>query len=132
MSDKLKKFLFREAILTLVVIVIGLIFFTTFLKDYYKPVYFIILAIVSILSAIFYRGLLKSMKYSTSKFISNFMLISGIKIMVYLVFLIYYVFTFKENAVNFLIVFLVLYLIYTFFDVYSLIVETKTNKKSVN
>lgn len=128
MGKEFKIFLIREAILTSIIIAIGFIIFSTFLKTYYLPVYFIILAVVSILTALFYWGLLKNSKENSVKFISNFMLYSGIKMIAYLVFITSYVFTFKEKATYFLIVFSVLYIIYTAFDVFLMYKNFKSNQ----
>jgi len=118
MGKDLKSFLIKEAILTSFIIIVGFVVFSTFLKDHYLPVYFIILAFISILTAVFHRGILKTKEDKSSKFIYSFMINSGIKMISYLVFIVSYVFIFKEKALNFLIIFLILYVIYTIFDVY--------------
>lgn len=128
MFSDLTKFIIKEAILTLTIIIVGFLLFSTVLKSYYLPVYFIILALVSVLSLVFYQRLHRIENAKSSTFISGFMLISGIKIMIYLIFIVTYVFLYKENAVKFLIVFFILYIIYTFFDIYILLKKMKSKK----
>jgi len=112
-----KTFLIRELILTALVSCIALIVFKTSLKEYYLPIFWGILALVAILSALFHYSVIQVKEKGVTKFSSRFMMVSGVKMIIYLVLIVSYVFSHPENATSFLISFFVLYLIYTVFEV---------------
>ena len=112
-----KKFLIKEAILTVSLGLVALILFQTVLKTYYHPVFWLNFFIIASLTGILHFSVLKVSKEGYSRFSSRFMMISGIKMMAYLVFILVYALFNTDHAKFFLITFLILYFIYTFFEV---------------
>ncbi|MGC9373570.1 MAG: hypothetical protein ACP5DQ_00835 [Bacteroidales bacterium] len=111
------KFLIKEAILTVSLGVIALILFQTVLSTYYHPVFWLNLFIIAVLTGILHFSILKVSTEGYSRFSSRFIMISGIKMMIYLVFIVLFALFNPDHAKFFLITFLILYFIYTFFEV---------------
>ncbi|MDK2977586.1 MAG: hypothetical protein PWP52_300 [Bacteroidales bacterium] len=121
------KFLIKEAILTVTLGLIALILFRTVLSTYYLPVFWLNLFIIAGLTGILHFSILKVSTEGHSRFSSRFIMISGIKMMIYLVFIVLYALFNPDHAKFFLITFLILYFIYTFFEV--LLILKFLNKK---
>lgn len=112
-----KNFLIKETILTVSLGLIALILFRTVLSSYYHPVFWLNLFIIAVLTGILHFSILKVSTEGHSRFSSRFIMISGVKMMIYLVFILLFAFLNPEKAKFFLITFLILYFIYTFFEV---------------
>lgn len=112
-----KKFLFQEFILTILIGFISQILFLTVLKNYYLPVFWILLATISILTGVLHYSNVKASNKKASKFATGFLMATGIKMMIYLVLITSYSFLFPEKAKVFLITFFILYMLYTMFEV---------------
>jgi hypothetical protein len=112
-----KKFLFLEILFTAVLSLVAYILFTTLLSEYYLPVFWILLGLIATLTAIFHYSIVQVQENQPARFSTRFMMITGIKMMVYLIFITAYAFMNPENAAKFLISFLVLYLLYTILEV---------------
>lgn len=111
------KFLIKEAILTVFLGLIALILFQTVLSTYYHPVFWLNLFIIAVLTGVLHFSILKVSTEGHSRFSSRFIMISGIKMMIYLVFIVLFALFNPGHAKFFLITFLILYFIYTFFEV---------------
>lgn len=116
-----KTFLIRELILTVLVSFIAIILFNAFLSDYYLPIFWVILALIAILTALFHYSIIQVKEKGVTKFSTRFMMVSGVKMIIYLALIVSYVFSNSEKATPFLISFFVLYLIYTVFEVILII-----------
>lgn len=123
----MKSFVIKSSILTLIVILLGAVIYSTLLKPFY-------LAILPLAVALFYIGtnlvhayLLKISLSSGSRFTSHYMAASFSKMFFYLAVAIVYAFINKEDAKIFLLNFLLLYIVYTTFEVveFSKIVRQK-------
>lgn len=113
----LKKFLFLELILTIFIGLLSLALFQTVLKNYYYPAFWLLLGVVSLLTGLFHYAIIHVNEKSSSKFSSRFMMATGLKMMLYLAFITSYALLNPHKAKVFLISFLILYLIYTVFEV---------------
>jgi len=116
-----RKFLIRELIFALIIAIISYVLFQTVLKEYYLPVFWLLFGIITIFTAVFHLSVLQVSDKSSAKFSSKFMMVSGIKMIVYLMLIVYYAFSFPEKAKTFLISFFILYLLYTVFEVFLII-----------
>ena len=123
----MKSFITKSSILTLLVLILGAVIYSTLLKPFY-------LAILPLAVALFYIGtnlvhayLLKISLSSGSRFTSHYMAASFSKMFFYLAVAIVYAFINKEDAKIFLLNFLLLYVVYTTFEVveFSKIVRQK-------
>jgi len=116
-----RKFLIRELIFALIIVIISYVLFQTVLKEYYLPVFWLLFGIITIFTAVFHLSVLQVSDKSSAKFSSKFMMVSGIKMIVYLMLIVYYAFSFPEKAKTFLISFFILYLLYTVFEVFLIV-----------
>lgn len=117
----LKKFILREIVFAVILGGISFVLFQTILKEYYLPVFWVLFALIFVLTTIFHFSVLQAGNRELSKFSSKFMMFSGLKMVIYLFIIVFYVFLFPENAKNFLISFFILYLAFTFFEVIQIL-----------
>ncbi|MFO7827642.1 MAG: hypothetical protein R6V23_03395 [Bacteroidales bacterium] len=113
-----KKFIIKEAFLTASIGVLALILFQTVLQSFYHPVFWLNLIVVAGLTGILHFSIIRVSDESHSKFSARFMMIAGIKMIAYLMFIVFYALLNPEHAKFFLITFLILYFIYTGFEVF--------------
>ncbi len=112
-----RNFIIREFVFSAILGLIAFVLFQTILKEYYLPVFWILFGIITVFTAVFHYSVLLVSEKETSKFTSKFMIVSGIKMIIYLIIIVYYAFSFPDKARIFLISFFVLYLLYTVFEV---------------
>jgi hypothetical protein len=78
-----------------------------------------------IVTALIHIVLVKSSEQSPRKFITNFMALSGAKLFVYLMVIVIYALLKGKAALGFVILFLVLYFLYSIFEVVTLLKHFK-------
>jgi len=115
----MKSFLIKSTTLTAIVFVIGVIFYSTFLKSYFIPVLPFAVLFFFIVTNLVHAYLLKISIKSGSRFTSQYMAVSFIKMFFYLAVAILFVFFNRETAKTFLLNFLLLYLVYTILEVFE-------------
>jgi general stress protein CsbA len=116
-----KFFLLREVILVIAIVIVSLIVFQTILKSYYIPEFWMLLAIIAVLTGFFHYSQLQIQDKQGSKFTNRFMMSSGIKMMVYLALITSYSFLNPSKAASFLISFFVLYILFTAFEIIHIV-----------
>jgi hypothetical protein len=121
MPDTFKKFVINILILSFIITAIGAVLFTGYLSKYYLPVFPYVLVFYLGLNILVFYVLLKSSQFRPARFVSNFMMMTGIKLFAYLAFLVIYVFSDKPHAVTFLLTFLILYVVFTVFEVVAVL-----------
>jgi len=126
MQESLKSILIKLSVFSTIIIIIGASLFSTVFAQYYLPVFPFLLALFIIITAVIHIMLIKIKKNEMAKFARYFMLALTIKIFVFLIFLVSYVFLDKENAVSFLITFLVLFIVFLFYEVIVLNISFKS------
>lgn len=122
-----KRFLIQELVFTALVAIMALALFNTILAKFYLPVFWGLIAIIAILTSVFHYSIIQIQDKGASKFATRFMMVSGIKMMIYLVFITAYAFIFPDKAKIFLISFFILYLLYTVFEVALIVRYLKKN-----
>lgn len=128
MLKRLKSFLYQGLLLTLVLVLAGYFLFTGALKKYYLDIFPFLILFIFCFTVAIHAILLRAGWKEQKNFVPRYLMVSGIKILVYLFFLILYMILKPENAVSFVLTFLALYLIYTFFEVFSILVVLKKNQ----
>lgn len=113
----MKKFFLQSTALTASVVATGAILYTTFLAEYYKPVLLFAVLFFFVATNIIHSFLLKIAVKSGSRFSSHYMAISFLKMFFYLLVAVIYALINREFAKIFLANFLMLYVIYTTFEV---------------
>lgn len=123
-----KKFLFQEFILTIAIGIVSLILFQTIFKNFYLPVFWVLLSIISILTGILHYSNVHASAKKASKFATGFLMATGIKMMIYLALITTYVLLNPEKASVFLISFFILYIAFTSFEVISILNHLRSKK----
>lgn len=128
MENNFSKFLKGLSTFTLVILGIGALLFLTLLQKYFLLVFPFVLIFYYISTLLLHRYMLKITRSDVSRFSFKFMMLSFLKMFIYIIFGVFYIIVDEENAVTFLIVYLILYVVYAVYEVRSvmkLINETK-------
>ena len=119
MKKKIQNFIRNILFLNLIIIILSfLIFKFTKIGDFYFSIFPILLFFFNIITIIFHYFQITGKE---KKFFQKFMLTSTIKLFIFLIFLIVYVFLNKENAIPFIVFYLILYFIFQIFEIISLL-----------
>lgn len=129
MNSHLKKFIVRGLIISLILLITGTVLFTTVLNDFFNVSHPLLLIVIFFTTVIFHRYLISHAEKDTRKFPAKFLGVSGIKMGFYLIIIIVYSILQREHAVSFLLCFIVLYLIFSVFEVISIVNYIKTGNK---
>jgi hypothetical protein len=113
----MKNFIVKSTFLTLIVFIFGAIIYSTIFEQFYRNILPVILIFFYFITNLVHAYLLKIADQSGSRFTSKYMATSFLKMFFYLVVAIVYAITNKEEAKIFLINFLLVYFIYTIFEV---------------
>lgn len=120
----IKKILILTAILALVMAIAFVV-----IPKYLSLALPFLLAFFLGISIISYKILQKKARTEPRKFISGFLAHTVIRMMIYLFIILTYSFIYRSDAVNFIIGFLILYTIFTFFEVMQFIALTRNTQK---
>lgn len=116
----MKKFLVQSTILTIIVFATGVLLYSTILNQYYlKILPFVVLFFYAVTNLV-HAYLLKIAGNSGSRFTSQYMAVSFVKMFFYLGVAIVFVILHREIAKTFIANFLVLYVLYTALEVYQI------------
>jgi len=125
----MKRFIINIAGISVVLTLIGWLIFSRFIPQYYLPVLPFLLLFFVATSVLIHAYQLKLAKKDFAKFTRSNMLITFFKLVLYSAVAVIYMVADKENARVFVICFMVLYLIFTVFEVFSLIKIPNSKKK---
>ena len=128
MIQKYKAYLKRLGLLTGIVCFIGVILFVYFFSEYFYTPFIFLPVLFFVITFVVHIALVKSSEHDMRKFASRFMMVFGIKIIVLLILITSYVLIFPEQAVSFLIAFLIQYLIFTTFETIYIVRLLKSSK----
>ena len=112
-------FLKKSTVLTIIVFIIGLILYSTVLKSFYLTILPVVLVFFYLVTNLVHAYLLKIAVKTSLKFTSQYMATSFLKMFFFLAVAIGYVIYNREDAKLFILNFLLLYIIYTGFEVYE-------------
>ncbi|KPK85664.1 MAG: hypothetical protein AMS27_06605 [Bacteroides sp. SM23_62_1] len=124
----LKKFITLLIILTITIFTAGMIIFHTTLKEYYFTGFPILPFFFFGITLFIHMHLLRISRGDIKKFTPRFIGTTGIKMIIYFALIALYLLIDRRNPVSFLICFLVMYLLYTIFEIVSVLQYLKTNK----
>jgi Mn2+/Fe2+ NRAMP family transporter len=125
----MKRFIINIAGISVALALIGWLVFSQFIPEYYLPVFPFLLLFFAGSSVLIHAYQLQLVKKDMAKFTRSNMLITFFKLVLYSAVTIIYITVDTKNAKVFVICFMMLYLIFTIFEVYSLIKITTNNKK---
>ncbi len=127
MHSSFKKFSLHLTLYTIGISILTFIVFHFIPKEFYNAEWPYLIVFFYSVTFLVHFVLLKSTEKKFSKFYSSFMLSTTAKLMLYLTVLVVYSLLNKNNAVNFIITFLILYILFTIFEVASAV--KLSNKK---
>jgi hypothetical protein len=119
MKNNLNTFIKGLSLLTLLILGSGVILFLTVFKDYFLHILPVVLIFYYISTIFFHKLMLQISQNDISRFNYKFMMLSLIKMFIYIIFGVLYIVFDEKNAVVFLIVYLLLYVFYAFYEVRS-------------
>lgn len=120
------KFIKKNTILSLVILVIYY-FSVLIFKKPASPTLALLVVFFFAVNSVVYYILLSATGKNFSKFMTNFMASTFVKLMVYLAVMLIYVYLFPKNALPFIIEYFILYIIYSVFEVISILSFSKRN-----
>lgn len=113
----MKRFFIKSTILTLIIFLVGSILYSTVLKPFYIPVLPFVVLFFYLTTNLVHAYLLRIAGGSGSRFPSQYMAVSFLKMFFYLAGAIAYVIIDRVNAKPFIAVYLLLYVSFTIFEV---------------
>lgn len=113
----MRHFLLKSTVLTVMVLILGAISYSTFLKPFYIFILPVLLFFFFGVTNLVHAWFLKITQKSGSRFSSQYMAASFIKMFFYLLVAVIYVILNRGNAKVFIANFLLLYVVYTVFEV---------------
>lgn len=128
MNPSLKTFIRQIFILTLFLLIAGYALFLTVLKNYYFPLFPLIPVFFLAISLGVYAYLIRISQKDDKKFINSFLVTTGIKLLVYILFLVIILLADRKHVLPFLLTFLFMYILYTTVDVFSIINYLKNSQ----
>jgi hypothetical protein len=115
----MKRFIIQSTILTLIVFLLGGIVYSTVLKSFYLSILPFTVAFFYVVTNLVHGYLLRIADKSSVRFSSQYMAISFLKMFFYLAVAVLFVILDRVNAKIFVANFLLLYILYTSFEVYE-------------
>lgn len=116
-----KGFIGKLLILSISVGIIGALLFITVLKEYYLPVFPVMLAVFTLITLSFHLALSRILERKPEKFSYMFMGLSAGKLFLILILIIIYLLLRRETVISFLAGTFFLYVVFTFFEVKTLL-----------
>lgn len=116
----MKAFVTKSILLTIIVLALGGILYATVLRPYYLPVLPVLLIFFTGFTNLIHSYFLKSVQKAGAKFSARYMAVSFIKMFFYLAVAVVYVIFNREHAGIFLVNFMILYIVFTVFEISEL------------
>jgi L-asparagine transporter-like permease len=116
MPKGFSRFVIGLMILVLVIVLAGSYLFQSLLSAYYLPVFPWLLGFFVVVSLVVHFFHLKAQEGDSKKFPRYSMAVNGIKIFLYLIVVVGYIFLRRESAVPFLFGFFALYLLFSVYE----------------
>lgn len=126
----MKQFIAKLTILTLSIALIGWLIFSLAIPEYYLSVFPFLLIFFYLVTIGIHAYQLNLSKKDMGKFTRSNILVTFFKLVLYSVVAIVYIALHKENAIPFVVCLMLVYLIFTFFEVSEITRISKTEKNS--
>jgi len=115
------QFLRNLAIFTIIIALVGCVVVYFLPDNYISPVIPYLFLFFFVVTLLVHFILLKATGKRFAKFVPYFMLATTLKLFLYAVVLLLYTFTHRADAINFIISFFILYLLFTAFETITLL-----------
>ena len=116
----MKRFVVNIILISVILVIIGWVIFSMFIPQYYLPVFPFVLMFFTVSSVGVHAYQLQLSKKDTAKFTRSNMIITFLKLFLYSAVAIVYIAVDTQNAKIFVICFILLYIIFSVFEVLSL------------
>ena len=126
MRKLLRTYIIWLSVLTAILGLLGLLFFRTFLSEYYLPIYWFLLLLFFLIHAISHSIIVFAGNKRRFHFGNAYLISFLVKFISYLILLIIYLVISESITMSFAIIFFLLYIIYTLFDIRTKILFSKT------
>ena len=131
-STEKRLFVRKALILCLLLSAVSLIIFLTFLRSYYLTIFPFQIGIIALVTIFSHLKLMDARQKNARGFSTVFLSTMMIKLLIYMAFILGYLLVDKTNAINFVLTFFVLYLVFTAFEVREISIFLKKNQNSSN
>ncbi|MCK5462568.1 MAG: hypothetical protein V3V53_11835 [Bacteroidales bacterium] len=128
MFESQRKLIITLLFIALIITALGYGLFLFFIPQYYFPHFPVIPAFLLVVTIMVHVYLIKSSENNPRKFTSKYLGAMGLKMFIYLVFLVVFLFIDTAHAVPFLVSFLVTYAAFTLYEVISILNYLKKDK----
>lgn len=125
----MKKYIINLLGVVLIIALISWLVFTKFVPQYYLPVFPFLVLFYVVISVSIYAYQVRLASKDMGKFTRSIMLVTFLKLILYSAVAILFIAIDRENAKIFVACFMSLYVIFTIFEVFSLLRITVNNKK---
>ena len=109
------------SVLTIIIGIVGTAFFLTVLKEYYLPIFPVLLIFFALMTASFHVILTRTLEKKPNSFSIVFMGLSAGKLFLMLLLIVVYLILRRETVISFLAGTFLLYMVFTFFEVKTLL-----------
>ena len=124
----MKKYIQNLLVVIFVVSIISLFVFSKIIPQYYLPVFPFIILFYAIVSASVHAYQIRLATKNMGKFTRSILVITFLKLFVYSAVAVAYIAIDNENAKIFVVEFMTIYLVFTVFEVFSLLKITSNRK----
>lgn len=125
MKTSFRNFVWHLVIFSLIVSLIGALLFYLAPGEYYTQAFPFLIVFFFVVTLIVHYFLEKAIKNRPMKFVNLFMLITFLKLFFFLVIMVIYALLAKEDAIRFIITYLALYILFSAFEVVSILKDLK-------
>ncbi len=119
MSFKMR-FFHSLILFSAIVSLLGFILFSTLLNDYFQPVYYLVLIYFILLTVAGRLVLLKNDFPKTGDFNNRYFIVRWAKVLLHLLFITIYLLIQRDNILAFILTFMTGYVLFSFYDIYTL------------
>lgn len=123
-----KIFFYKLVVYSTVLLAVALILYTTLLKEMYFSLFPLQFLVVFLVTAFSYSHVIKVGEKNMLRFSSAFMLMTLVKFLVYIAFLLICLLTLSLHVATFVVTFFVLYLLFSIFEVKQVLSYYKSGK----
>ncbi len=116
MSTKIKSYLISFSIVSVIILLIGIVFFY-FFSQFYFTIFPWVFLFMAILHAILHISLLKKINSSPQKFVNSFLLMTTLKLFIILIALTLILFLLRNSALQIGVTVIVLFFTYLILEV---------------
>ncbi len=132
MNTERQIFLKKVFYLCLSISGMAILLYQSVLKGYYLSIFPLQFAVVILVTVISHLRLMTSVEQNARRFSTTFLSVMSAKLFIYLFFILICLLVDRSNAINFVVTFLLMYLIFTIFEVIEISNFFKKNQNSSN